>query len=68
MDYSLAAHSTDGKRTESIAIYAENNIDATIQAISFILDESMHNDLWAKGRIVLLSPEGNTIQTMEPKG
>lgn len=55
--------------TELVSIDAPNEMEATMDAITFILD-SAHEDkegAWAKGSIELTAPDGTVIQTMEAK-
>jgi hypothetical protein len=65
--YVLSA--TDIEFTEYTRIDADNDLDATMQAIAVVLDRA-HADkdgLWAIGEINLLSPDGLIIQHMPMK-
>jgi hypothetical protein len=46
---------------------AENDSQAMMDAIGYILSEAMTKEVWAKGMIELLSPTGKVIKTMEAK-
>jgi hypothetical protein len=53
--------------TETIKLKAYDDMNATMHGITEILDRAMKSDLWAKGSIELISPEGKVLQTMNEK-
>jgi hypothetical protein len=65
--YVLSAN--DKEYTEYTRIDAENDLDATMQAIAVILDRASEDSkgLWAVGEINLVAPDGLIIQHMPAK-
>lgn len=65
--YVLAA--TKQEFTEYTRIDADNDLDATMQAIAVVLDRAVEDShgLWATGEILLMAPDGLIIQQMPAK-
>jgi hypothetical protein len=65
-NYTLTAEL--GSDSESITIEALGDSDAMMDAIREIMSRAYQQDnAWAKGRIELISPDGEVVQTMEAK-
>jgi hypothetical protein len=63
--YKLKA--TLGTKKKWVHLVAENDSQAVMDAIGYILDEATTKEVWAKGAITLTNPSGEVIQTMEAK-
>jgi hypothetical protein len=65
--YQLTATLDD--KTVLTSFIADDDADAMMEAIYYIMDEAYNDKLgpWAKGRIELTDPNGDTINTMEAK-
>jgi hypothetical protein len=65
-NYTLTAELGDD--SESITIEALGDSDAMMDAIREIMSRAYQQDnAWAKGRIELINPDGEVVQTMEAK-
>jgi hypothetical protein len=63
--YTLKA-TLDG-RTKWIHLAADNEYQATHEAVGYILEEARRHRIWAQGLIELINPAGRVIRTMDPK-
>ena len=63
--YKLTA--TLNSKTETVELHGKDYSDAMLNAISEIMSKAFTSDVWAKGRIELVSPTGEVINTMEAK-
>ena len=53
---------------EAKEFYAENTMDATIQAIGLVLQRAKECEDWALGHIKLTDEHGNVLHEMQAKG
>jgi hypothetical protein len=53
---------------EAIEFYAEDTMDATIQAIGKVLNRAKECEDWALGHIKLIDEHGNVLHEMQSKG
>jgi hypothetical protein len=63
--YKLKA--TLGSTERYTYLVADDDSQAMLDAIGYILDEATTKEVWAKGRIELLSETGEVINVMEAK-
>jgi hypothetical protein len=63
--YKLKA--TLGNTKRYTYLVAEDDSQAMLDAIGYILAEATTKEVWAKGMIELLSPTGEVVRTMEAK-
>jgi len=63
--YKLKA--TLGSTERYTYLVADDDSQAMLDAIGYILAEAMTKEVWAKGRIELLSETGEVINVMEAK-
>jgi hypothetical protein len=63
--YKLKA--TLGTKKKWIHLVADNDSQAMLEAIGYILSEAITKEIWAKGYIELVSPTGEVVKTMEAK-
>ena len=61
--YTLKA--TLGNTKRYTYLVAEDDSQAMLDAIGYILAEATTKEVWAKGMIELLSPTGEVVRTME---
>lgn len=54
--------------TRLVRIEAVDSMDATMQAISVVLDSAMHDQVWARGEVTLVDGNGRVLHRMEAKG
>jgi hypothetical protein len=58
---------TLGTKKKWIHLVAENDSQAIVDAVGYILSEATTKEVWAKGAITLTNPSGEVIKTMESK-
>lgn len=65
--YTLTAHLGLERKTKTI--HADTQIEATLEAITHVLDKAYENQTgaWANGVIVLSDSDGFAIHTMDAK-
>ena len=54
--------------TRSVSIDAVDSMDATMQAISVVLNSAIDDQVWARGEVVLVDGNGRVLHRMEAKG
>lgn len=53
--------------TRSVSVEAVDSMDATMQAISVVLDSAMSDQVWALGEVTLVDGNGRVLHRMEAK-
>jgi len=54
--------------TDTVSFNAVDSMDATMQAISVVLNAATEDVVWARGHVSLTDSDGNVLHTMEAKG
>ena len=54
--------------TDTVSFDAVDSMDATMQAISVVLNAATEDVVWARGEVTLVDGNGRVLHRMEAKG
>jgi hypothetical protein len=63
--YKLEAHTAE--QSKWVYITAYDDMNAQMDAVTYVLDEAVRHYVWAKGAIKLTSPDGRVVAEMGAK-